>query len=154
MEYIFMALFILALPLVLYCIFKPVMEDRKVRNNITNSDPFMRHYWFSLDCDEQEALNQLRLCNIYDPLAYTLDEKARTIVFSHLGASIEHRFTFYVIESKTYLKVSRVRVMHDRSNIPYMINRFFVKKLGATPVDYNTVEMKKESAKDEILNRR
>lgn len=52
MEYIFIACFVLAIPVALYFIFKPVIEDRKVRNNITNSDPFMKHYWFALDCDE------------------------------------------------------------------------------------------------------
>lgn len=97
-------------------------------------------------------MKQLKLPNIYDPLAYTLDEDSRTIIFSHLGASIEYQFAFYVIENKTYLKVSRVRI--ERSNIPYIINHFFVEKLGATPVDYNAAEMKKETEKDEILNHR
>ena len=145
MDYIFLAFFILSVPVALYFILKPVIEDRKVRNNITNSDSFMKHYWFVLDCDEYEALKQLKLPNIYDPLEYTLDEEAQIIVFSHLGASMEHQFAFYVIENKTYLKVSRVSI--ELSNIPYIINRFFVEKIGATPVDYNTVERKKETEK-------
>ncbi len=138
MEYIiFIALFILAIPLALFLIFKPVIEDKKVRNNVMNSDPLTQHYCFVLDCNQTEALDKLSIHNVNDILEYTLDTNRLLIVFSHLGASIEHKLFFYVVENKTYLKVSRVKFMHSRSNIPLMINRFFVEKIDAVPVDYS-----------------
>ena len=141
MEYIvFIILFILAIPLVLFIIFKPVSEDRKIRNNITNFDSFMQHYCFELTCNQSDAISQLSIHNVKDTLEYKFDSNHLTIVFLHLGASIEHQLSFYVFENKTYLKVSRVKFMHERSNIPLIINKFFVEKVGATPVDYSYFE--------------
>ncbi len=137
MEYIvFIALFILAIPLALFLILKPVMADKKVRNNVMNSDPLMQHYCFVLNCNQSEAIEQLANRNAKDTLEYTFDADCLTIFFSHLGASIEHQLSFYVVENRTYLKVSRVKFMHSRSNIPLMINRFFIEKIGAVPVNY------------------
>ena len=138
MEFVvFIALFILAMPLALFLIFKPVIADKKVRNNVTNSDPLTQHYCFVLNCEQNEALDKLSIRNVNDTLEYTFDRNRSIIVFSHLGASIEHQLSFYVAENKTYLKVSRVKMMHSRSNIPLMINRFFIEKIGAVPVDYS-----------------
>lgn len=137
MEYIvFIALFTFAIPVVLYLVFRPVMSDRKVRNNVINSDPLTRHYCYVLACNQSEAINQLSIHNINDNLRYTFDVDCLTINFLHMSVSIEHQLAFYVVENKTYLKVSRVKFMHDRSNIPLMINRFFIEKIGAMPVDY------------------
>ncbi len=137
MEYIvFIALFMLVIPLALFLIFKPIMEDKKVRNNVMNSDPLMQHYCFVLNCNQSEVIKQLAIRNVKDILEYTFDADSLTIVFSHLGTSIEHQLSFCVVENRTYLKVSRVKFMHSRSNIPLMINRFFIEKIGAVPVDY------------------
>lgn len=116
------------------------MEDRKSRNNVTNSDPLTQHYCFVLDCDPSKAIQQLSVRNAKDILEYTFDADCLTIIFSHLGASIEHQLSFYVVENKTYLKVSRVNFMHSGSNIPLMSNRFFIEKIGAVPVDYTYFE--------------
>ena len=134
MEFVvFIALFILAIPLALFLIFKPVIADKKVRNNVTNSDPLTQHYCFVLNCEQNEALDKLSIRNVNDTLEYTFDRNRSIIVFS----SIEHQLSFYIAENKTYLKVSRVKYMHSGGNIPWMINRFFIEKLGAVPVDYS-----------------
>ncbi len=141
MEYIeFIVLFILAILLALFLIFKSVIQDRKDRNGVMNSDLLTQHYCFVLSCDQSEAINQLSIHNIKDNLEYTFDTDRLTIIFSHLGASIEHQLSFYTVKSKTYLKVSRVKFLHSRSNIPLMINRFFIDKIGAIPVDYTYFE--------------
>lgn len=130
-------LLIVAIPLTLFLVFKPIMADKKARSNVTNSDPLTQHYCFVLDCGETEAIEKLSVRNVNDTLEYTFDTNRSVIAFSHLGASIEHQLSFYVVEGKTYLKVSRVKLMHDRSNVPLMINRFFIEKIGAVPVDYS-----------------
>ncbi len=136
----FIVLFILTIPLAVFLIFKPVMADKKVRNNVTNSDSRTRHYCFALHCNQTEMLEKLSIPNIYDALKYTLDKENLTIVFEEFGTSIEHKLTFYVVENKTYLKVSRVGSSRGKSNIPLMINRFFIEKIGAVPVDYSYFE--------------
>ena len=97
MEYVvFIALFILAMPLALFLIFKPVIADKKVRNNVTNSDLLIQHYCFVLNCEQNEALDKLSIRNVNDTLEYTFDRNRLVIVFSHLGASIEHQLSFYI----------------------------------------------------------
>ena len=141
MEYIvFTLLLILAFPLALYIIFKPVMDDKKVRHHIENSDLFNRHYCFLLTQNQTDAIRQLSIHNIYDTLEYKFDADQKIIVFFHSGASIQHQISFFIFENKTYLKVSRVRFLHSKSNIPYKINKFFMEKIGAVPVDYSYFE--------------
>lgn len=137
MEYI--VLMMILMPLVLFLILKPAMADRKVRNNVNNSDLSARHYCFVLDCNQADALDKLSRRNVNDNLTYTLNKDCLTIVFSHFGISVKYQLSFYVVENKTYLKVSRVKFLHS-SHIPLMINRFFIEKIGAIPVDYSSFE--------------
>ena len=138
--YVIIPLFILAIPFALFVIFKPIMEDKKARNKIRNSDPLTRHYCFVLDCDQAEVINQLSVPSAQDALEYTFDADCGTISFLYLGASIEYQLSFYVVENKTYLKVSRVKFLHSRSNVPLKVNRFFIEKISAVPVDYTFFE--------------
>ena len=141
MEHIvFLVLFILAIPLVLFVILKPVVEDKKIRNNVTNSDPLTQHYCFELKCNQQKAIRQLSIRNVNDTPKYTFDINSLIITFSHLGASIDYQLFFYTIGKRTYLKVSRMKFLHSKSNIPLMINRFFINKIDAIPVDYTYFE--------------
>ena len=140
MDIVFIALFFLAIPFAVLLILKPAMEDRKIRNNVMNSDSLTQHYCFLLGSNQSEAINQLSIRNEKDTLEYTFDADRLIMVFSHFGASIEHQLSFYVVGNMTYLKVSRVKFMHSKSNIPLMINRFFIEKIGAVPVDYSYFE--------------
>ena len=71
MEYLFVVLLAIAIPVALFIIFRPAIEDRKVRNNVKNSDVFTQHYCFVLDCDEATVIKKLSVCNIKDALKYT-----------------------------------------------------------------------------------
>lgn len=137
MDIIMLGLFMIpCFLLALLLTFKPVLEDRKIRNNVVSTDSAMRHYCYTLNCTQSELIAQLSMRNVNDVLEYTFDANRLTIVFSYLGVSMEHRLSFYSVENVTYLKVSRVRFMHSRSNIPLMVNRFFVEKIGAVPVHF------------------
>lgn len=137
---LFCILFIALVPITLYLIFKPIMEDRNLRNNVNNSDAFSRHYCYALNCTQQEAIKQLSLRNIHDALDCSLDENANTVKLMHLNASIEYQLLFYTVENRTYLKVRRAHLLHERSNIPYLVNRFFIEKLDAQPMDHAAFE--------------
>lgn len=105
-----------------------------------NSDPSLQHYCFVLNCNQQEAIDQLSICNVKDTPECTLDINDLIITFSHIGVSIDYQLSFYTIENRTYLKVSRMKLFHNGSNIPFMINSFFINKIGAIPVDYTYFE--------------
>lgn len=147
MEYIvFITLFILAIPLALFVIFKPVIKDKTVRNNVMNSDPSIRHYCFVLNCNQQEAIRQLSIRNVKDAPECTFDINTLIITFSHVGVSIDYQLSFYTIENRTYLKASRIKFFHN-GNIPFMVNSFFINKIGAIPVDYTHFESVVSSTK-------
>ncbi|MBE7064345.1 MAG: hypothetical protein E7384_00800 [Ruminococcaceae bacterium] len=133
---------IIATPIALFAIFKPTIDDAKIRNNISNSDIFMQHYCFLLERNQSDTIDQLKhdKKNNTNTLKYTFDANSLIITFYGLNASIKHQLTFYDIDNKTYLKVSRIHFTHQRSTIPLLINRFFIKEIGATPIDYNSFE--------------
>lgn len=141
MKYILLIyLLILCIPLVLFMIFKPHTDDRKNTDNIINYDTLMQHHCFALNCTRPEAIDRLLWHNTTDTLDYSFDPRSSTLIFSHLGTSIEFQLSFYLFGNRTYLKVSRVKYIHNRSNILYMINQFFIDKLDAVPVDYTYFE--------------
>ncbi|MBQ8397880.1 MAG: hypothetical protein IJX53_06765 [Clostridia bacterium] len=71
-----------------------------------------------------------------DILEYTFDPKSFTITFIQNYAKLEYRLSFAEKDSTTYLRVSRVQPIGDRSTIPYFVNTFWTNKIGAIPVDY------------------
>ena len=137
---IFGIIFIIVIIIALFVIFKPVIKDKKARKNVKNFDFFTQHYSFLLNCSQNEAIQRLSTKNTNDILEYSFDNKMLTICFSPLKANIEYQLSFYCIKNTTYLRVSRVKFLYERSNIPYMINSFFIEKIDAKPIDYTTFE--------------
>lgn len=137
---VFVILFAVCFPLVLLLIFIPVIRDKKARNGVTNFDTFSKNYSYLLNHSQESVLELLSIKNSKDILDYTFDSNAMIIRFEDLNATIDYQLSFYYIDNKTFLKVSRIHLIHDRSNIPYMINRFFIEKIGAEPVDYHYFE--------------
>ena len=128
---------IIVMPLMVFFIVKSLIAGIKAQNHVKNTDSLTQEYCFVLNCSQTDALDKLSIHNAYDCLEYRVDKDCLTIVFSHLSTSIEHKLSFYVVNHNTYLKVSRVKFVHSRSEIPLMINRFFIEKIGAVPVDYS-----------------
>ncbi|MBQ3330671.1 MAG: hypothetical protein IJG87_05785 [Ruminococcus sp.] len=133
---VFIILFVACVPLVLLIIFVPVIKDKKARNGVTNYDTFSKNYSFVLDCSKEKAIELLLQKSVADTLNYSFDQNSMIIQFEHLNAIIEYQLMFYTFENRTFLKVTRIQMIHDKSNIPFMINRFFIEKCGAEPVDY------------------
>ena len=135
--WVFVILLIVMLPFVLLLILKPVYNDKKARGKVINFDSFLKNYSFVLDCSQNDAVYLLSKKNAKDTLNYTFRQSSMIIRFEYLNASIEYQLSFYIIDNKTYLEASQLHFMVEKSNIPFMINRFFIEKIGATPIDYH-----------------
>lgn len=134
-------LFFLTCILTLYIILKPYFIDKKTRNNIINFDSFMNNYIFVVNENIQNIIERLSIHNVYDKLEYTFDTEDLTICFKHLTVKLQYQLQFIsTTNSCTYLLVSKVYLVHGKSNIPFMINDFFINKLNAQPLDYITFE--------------
>ena len=131
---ILFVLSLLAGVFVLWVVIKPAVKNRAVRGGVVNTDRFSRHYCFRLPCNEREAVERLSVPNVKDAMRYSFDGESLCITFTHMNAVIPYALRFCVVGDTTYLKVSRVKLLHDKSNIAYLINRFFFEKLDAEPV--------------------
>jgi len=128
------------MPLGLFFTLKPMFNDMKIRNGVDNTDFHMCHYAFALNNTYDQAIRLLSARNVTDAMDYQFDPQKMTIDFSNNTESLKYRLTFYIIDGNTHLLVSKMNKFHGRTHIPYLINRFFVEKLGAAPVDYSAFE--------------
>lgn len=136
--YIIIFLFVLC-PLTLFIIFKPYYDDKRIRKNVVNFDSTMKNYSFLLEMDSQTAIDMLAIQNVKDVPEFSFNKDTSTITFQHLNAKTEYQLTFITHDSHTYLKVERINFL-CKNNIPYLINSFFISKLGATPIEYIQLE--------------
>ena len=62
--YFFVVLFLVVLtPVVLYLIFKPMFQQRKLLNGVVNYDTFMRKFVFEIDFTKEEFYSRLKIYN-------------------------------------------------------------------------------------------
>lgn len=138
MVYIFVACFLLAMPFAIYFILKPGLDDKELRNSVNNTDITMDKFCFLLKFDQQEMIRRLSRPNIHDVLESTLDVDSLQITFRDEYNSVAYQLSFYVVGSITYLKVCRIQPYRGQKRLVYRVNRFFIEKTGAIPVDYMT----------------
>lgn len=138
MVYIFVACFLLAMPFAIYFILKPGLDDKELRNSVNNTDITMDKFCFLLKFDQQEMIRRLSRPNIHDVLESTLDVDSLQITLRDEYNSVAYQLAFYVVGSTTYLKVYRIQPYCGQTRLVYRVNRFFIEKTGAIPVDYMT----------------
>ena len=61
--YIFVIIFALMIPLVLFFILKPMLKHNKLLNGIVNYDTYMEKYVFSITLKKEDFYAQLRMPN-------------------------------------------------------------------------------------------
>ena len=115
----------------------PMLEDQKSRGNVKNSDALSKNYCFLLKSNSYDTICELKNNKTDGKLKYAFDESSLLISFSHLGAIMGYQLSFIEYDGRTYLNVSQTKLLNPRSNIPLMINTFFVNKLDAIPFNYS-----------------
>lgn len=137
---VFIVLFAVCVSIVLLIIFVPVIIDKKARNDVMTFDTLSKNYSYLLNCSQENAIDLLSKKSEKDILNYLFDQNAMIIQFEHSGVTVDYQLSFYTIDNKTYLRATKMNLIHESSNIPFMINRFFIEKIGAEPVDYYCFE--------------
>ena len=137
MEFIFLALaFVILFPVALYFILAPMFRERRISNNVRNQDTFSQEYLFKVNCAKDEFLKKINTPNVYDVLEFTFDNNTMTITFSKYGANIPYTVFIKEFDGGCYIKLSKNVLIGDRSNIPYQINEFMIKKFNAELLPY------------------
>ena len=138
MRGIFIALALAALiPFVLLIILLPMFREMKVSKGVTNQDVFAQNYLFKVNCARDDFLKTMNMTNIHDILEYSFETKAMTITFSKYGANIPYTVFIKEFDGGCYIKLSKNVLIQDRSNIPYQINEFMIKKFNAELLPYD-----------------
>lgn len=81
--YIFViAFFVVAIPLALYFILKPMFKHNELLNSVVNYDTFMKKYVFGIELTKDEFFSQLKTRNINDVLEYSLNDDYSVITYT------------------------------------------------------------------------
>lgn len=101
-------------------------------NGIKNSNIFSSTFIFKLSFGKDELFKRLDLNNIYDVLDYTFDMDDMTITFSkqHFDR-ITYNISIKEFDGGCFLMIDRNPIIFERTVVPYFVNEFFTKKLGA-----------------------
>jgi len=143
---VFIVLFAVCVPIVFLIIFVPVIKDKKARNGVMNYDTFSKNYSYLLNCSQENATDLLSKKSEKDILNYLFDQNALIIQFEHSGVTVDYQLSFYTIDNKTFMRATKMDLIHDKTNIPFMVNTFFINKIGAEPVDYQLFEKSENTA--------
>ena len=122
---------------VIIFVFIPGLRDIKIRKGVNNSAKFKVCYCYLLETSREEALELLSLSDPDDITQYKLNREQLTLKISQKYVSYKYKLSFATVDSKTYLHLEQIDYTGGRSNIPYSINYFIIKKLNAKPIDYN-----------------
>ena len=137
MNFLYFSLaFIVLISVALCFILAPMLKERKIPNGARNQDPFSKIYLFKVNYPEHELIRLMNLPNVTDALEYIFDEKTMVVTFSKHGANIPYTVFIKEYDGGCYVKLTKNILIGDRSNIPYQINEFMIKKFGAELLTY------------------
>ena len=132
--YIFVIMFVVVvIPIALYIIFKPMFRQNKLLNGIVNYDTFMRKFVFCIEITKEEFYSQLKIRNINDVLEYSLNEDCSVITFTMYNMKYSYKIIVDDFNESIILRVEQIQIT---SKPAFRINKFFIKKFNATPLEF------------------
>lgn len=123
-----------------WIVFKPIMDDNRVRGRILNFSEGMKDYFFLLETGKAETEAALAGELPQAVLDYSYLPEEQRIRFRKDDVEADYRLRFHEAGEKSYLAVSRIAEEREKGNIPYLVNAFFIKNLRARPVEYRQFE--------------
>ena len=124
----------------LWIVMKPILDDNRVRGKVLNFSEGMKDYFFQTETGKEETEEALAGPLEQAAVEYTYLPEEQLIRFRKDNVEADYRLHFYEAGGKYYLAVSRVAEEREKGNIPYLVNAFFIKNLGAKPVEYQKFE--------------
>ena len=135
--YFFVILFFAVLiPVVLYLIFKPMFQQRKLLNGVVNYDTFMRKFVFQIAFTREEFYSKMKTHNVFDVLEYDFDEQNSVVTFKRYNAKFPYKIEIDEFKESIVLRVEQIPLVMDKGNVPYYINEFFIKNFDAKPLEF------------------
>ncbi len=138
MEWIvFIVIFIILIPITLYAILKPTIDNKKSTSGIINYDAFSRNYVFKVKCDKETILQSLSKKNLYNKIDSSFNAESQILTLSQYGiAKIDYNIIIREEADGCIIRVKQTPIIYTRTTIPFHVNRFFIANLNAEPIPY------------------
>lgn len=130
--------FIVIFSIVLYILFIQAIKQSKLLNGVVNYDMFMRKFVFRVNASQAAIIERLKLPNINDKLNYQFNENTAIITFEKYGAQISYKLMIEDFGEYCVLKTEQISLIAERSQIPHDINAFWIQKLDAIPLEFES----------------
>ena len=117
-------------------IFSHIKKYRKITHNVNNTDAFTRKFIFNVQLTKEEFLIKLKIPNVNDKLEYELNDECTIITFKKDFSKISYNLEVIEIDKELQICVEQIPIFYGKTNIPFLINEFFISKFNAMPVKY------------------
>lgn len=116
-------------------LFNSFFTEKKNRKNSVNHDTSRKYFYYLLEGNKDHSVEKLVVRNINDIVDYIFDSDCLTILFNHRETKYKFTLSFYELQSYSYMVAISEHPLDEHNNLPVVINSFFGKKLGTTPVE-------------------
>lgn len=139
MEFWFFSIFffVISIPLFLGIIIPVYKNHRKATGGIINYDSFMRKFVYKVYMSREEIIDALAVKSDLDALSCTFDFERSVILFSEYDSSKEYFFEIQECDGFSILRLNQVSLIGMQSSIPFKLNPFLVKKIGAKIIPFS-----------------
>lgn len=117
-------------------IFSHVKKYRKITHNVNNTDAFTRKFIFNVQLTKEEFLIKLKIPNVNDKLEYELNDECTIITFKKNFSKISYSLNVIETDKELQIRVEQITIFYQKTNIPFLVNEFFISKFNATPVEF------------------
>lgn len=111
-----------------------VCSMQKQKATLTSAP--LTDFSFALKDDQSATIAKLKVKNQQETPESWLDDSNLVITFLHQNTRIDYQLSFVRADGVTYMNAHPIKQTGGPSQIPRMINWFFVSKLDATPMDH------------------
>ncbi len=130
-------LFITILILCALCFgFEPMLKHKRYSNGVVNYNASMDKFVYRVESTEKEILELLKTHNVSDVLNYDVNDTFTVITFKKFNAKSSYQIFFEPYNDYVILKIELISPFQNI--LGYYINEFWVQKIQAIPLDYQS----------------
>lgn len=138
MEYLFYILFFVIISVLSLCTIIPIFKrHHKTTGAIINYNATMSKYVYKVNMKSDDIIEKLKCKNIDDELSCTIDLANSVMIFSDDNDTREYHYCIQESSDYSVLKLEKVSLISMKSQIPYKLNPYMVRKLHAEMLPYS-----------------
>lgn len=132
-------------------LFNSYLSDRRIRKASSNFNLTTGCFYYLLEVNKEKSLDKISFRNISDMDDYLYDAEKSMVILENRGASYNLFLSFYTIQGYDYMVVNCKTCFDAHNGLPVVFNKFFAKKMDATPVEASYFEALLKNNQSEIV---